>query len=168
MIDAPSLRQHLARLIDELSIEASRHYGDRLVSLVVFGSVGRGTSRPDSDLDVLVVAAPLPNGRMARVADFEPVEAALAPCLAQGRIAGFNTECSPIFKTPAELAAGSPLLLDMVDDARVLVDRGGVFHSAIDRLRGRLSALGAKRIWRGSAWYWDLNPDYKPGDVIEL
>jgi hypothetical protein len=26
----------------------------------------------------------------------------------------------------------------------------------------------AKRVWKGSAWYWDLKPDYRPGDVIEL
>jgi predicted nucleotidyltransferase len=30
--------------------------GDRLVSVVLYGSVARRTARPDSDLDVLVVA----------------------------------------------------------------------------------------------------------------
>jgi len=44
------------------------------VSLVVFGSVARRSARPDSDLDFLVIADRLPDGRMARVAESEPVE----------------------------------------------------------------------------------------------
>jgi predicted nucleotidyltransferase len=35
-------------------------YGPRLVSLAIFGSVARGTARPDSDLDFLIVAEGLP------------------------------------------------------------------------------------------------------------
>jgi hypothetical protein len=60
------------------------------------------------------------------------------------------------------------LFLDMVDDARVLVDHDGVFAAARDRWRHRLLALGARRIWRGNAWLWDLKPDYRPGEVFEL
>lgn len=37
-----------------------------------------------------------------------------------------------------------------------------------DRLRARLSQLGARRIWRGNAWYWELKPDLKPGEVFAL
>ncbi|HUE89895.1 MAG TPA: nucleotidyltransferase domain-containing protein, partial [Vicinamibacterales bacterium] len=145
-----------------------RHYGPRLVSLVVFGSIGRGTPRPDSDVDLLIVAENLPDGRMARVDEFAPVEQALAATLADGRRLGFFNECSPVFKTPDEVLAGSPLLLDMVEDARVLVDRDAFFQAAIDRLKERLARQGARRIWRGNAWLWDLKPDYQPGDVFEL
>lgn len=136
--------------------------------MVVFGSVGRGTPRPDSDVDLLIVAEKLPDGRMARVHEFAPVEKALVATLADGRRLGFFTECSPVFKTPDEVLAGSPLLLDMVEDARVLVDRDGFFQAAIDRLKERLARQGARRIWRGDAWLWDLKPDYQPGDVFEL
>jgi hypothetical protein len=31
-----------------------------------------------------------------------------------------------------------------------------------------LEQLGARRIWRGNAWFWDLKPDYRPGEVFEL
>ncbi|MGQ0734798.1 MAG: nucleotidyltransferase family protein [Acidobacteriota bacterium] len=167
-MESGALREHVEQLIDELTTHVRRHYGHRLVSLVVFGSAGRDTMRPDSDLDLLIVADGLPNGRMARVEDFAPVETALADRLKAGRERGFATECSPVFKTPEEVLAGSPLFLDMVDDARVLHDRDGFFAGALDRLRERLARLGARRIWRGNAWFWDLKPDYKPGEVFEL
>jgi predicted nucleotidyltransferase len=165
---ATSLHEHLEQLLASLAGHVHAVYGDRLVSLVVFGSVGRGTPRHDSDLDVLIVAEGLPNGRMSRVEEFAAVEKALIPIITAGRHAGFFTECSPVFKTPAEMRAGSPLLLDMVDDARVLFDREGFFAGAMMRLRERLAALGARRVWRGNAWFWDLKPDYQPGDVFEL
>ncbi len=148
--------------------ECQGFYGSRLVSLVIYGSVGRGTFSPVSDLDLLIIADPLPKGRIARVREFEQVESALGPDLARCRSKGWDTRFSPIFKTPAEAEAGSPLFLDMVDDARILCDRGGFFSARLDRLRDRLRQLGSRRIWKGNVWYWDLKPDWKPGDVIEL
>lgn len=165
---AESLHDHIERLLVALTTEARRCYGDRLVSLVVFGSMGRGTARPDSDVDLLVVADGLPQGRRSRLAEFETVEAGLGPALTAGRRHGFSTECSPVFKTREELRAGSPLFLDMVEDARVLHDPEGVFADARAGWRDRLARLGARRIWRGNAWLWDLKPDYQPGDVFEL
>ena len=31
-----------------------------------------------------------------------------------------------------------------------------------------LTALGARRIREGTTWYWDLKPDFQPGDVVEI
>jgi predicted nucleotidyltransferase len=151
-----------------LTQATAAHYGDRLVSLAVFGSVGRGTPRPDSDIDLLVVADPLPDGRLARVADFDHVEEAIPDTFASGRRAGLHTRLSPVMRTPAEIRQGSPLLLDMTEDAKLLIDRGGFLAAALADLRSRLAARGARRVWRGSAWCWDLKPDYRPGDVFEL
>ena len=155
-----------APVLSALGDAAQAHYGDRLRALAVFGSVGRGTAGPESDIDVLVVADDLPRGRLARVREFDAVERALAAAFAGSTIR--LPPLSPIFKTPAELEAGSPLLLDMIGDSVVLADRTGVLRARLDRLRARLAELGARRIWRGNAWYWDLKPDYRPGDVIEL
>lgn len=163
-----TIREGFEQLLAALSDAATGHYADRLVSLAVFGSVGRGTPRPDSDIDLLLVADPLPHGRVARVAEFGAVERRLAPALARARLAGLTPECSVIFKTPSEVAVGSLLFLDMIDDARLLVDRGGFMRAALDAFAARLAALGARREWRGSAWYWDLKPDYRPGEVFEL
>jgi uncharacterized protein len=163
-----SLRERYDRLLERLRTETSAEYGDRLVSLAVFGSVGRQTQREDSDVDLLVVARDLPNGRFARVDEFLPVETRLADVLRTDGSGQPPIRLAPIFKSPAEVERGSPLFLDMVEDARILYDPDQFFTGYLDRLRARLRELGARRIWRGNAWYWDLKPDFKPGDVISL
>jgi uncharacterized protein len=168
MSHTESMTATFDRVLAELAGACDAFYKERLVALAVFGSVGRGTARTNSDIDLLVVADPLPNGRLARVGEFQTVEHALVATLRDARDHSVVTELSPVFKTPLGIAAGSPLLLDMTDDARVLFDREGVLASALDGLRARLSALGARRIWRGNARYWDLKPDYRPGEVFQF
>ena len=155
-------------LLKALQVEISAYYRERLVALAIFGSVGRGTMRPDSDMDLLIVAEPLPKGRLPRVAEFAAVEAQVDPLIRDMRARGVNTYLSPLFKTPAEISARSPILLDMTEDARILFDRQGFLQGELDRLRQRLLELGAKRHFRGNAWWWDLKPDFKPGDVVVL
>lgn len=152
----------MAELLDSLISLCKEHYGERLFSLAVFGSVGRGTPRPDSDIDLLLVIKDLPTGRLARVREFAAIETAL------GAASASRIEISPVFKTPEEIAQGSLLLLDMVEDAHILFDRGGFFKAALDGLDDRLRKLGARRIWRGNTWYWDLKPDYVRGEVFEV
>lgn len=168
-LDDPAQRAHQRLALERAVLAACRSvYGPRLLSLAVFGSAGRGTSRPDSDLDLFLVVNGLPDGRRARVDEFVAVESAVAAALPAADSAHPHPQLSPVFKTPAELALGSPLMFDMVEDARILEDHGGLLAAALDRLRRRLAELGARRIWRGDAWFWDLKPDYRPGEVFEI
>jgi len=162
------LRERCKEIEELLLSEIISFYKERLVSVILFGSYGRGTQRYDSDIDVLIVARDLPEGRIQRIREFEVVEEGVESFLKALEEEGIRTYLSAIIKTPEEIEAGSPLLLDMVDDARILYDRGGFFKGRINRLKERLKKLGAKRVWKGNAWYWDLKPDYKPGEIFEL
>lgn len=162
------LQEAFDELLVALLTAIQLHYGERLVTVAVFGSVGRGVMRHDSDVDLLIIARDLPRGRIKRIEEFDAVEEAMADLLRDLARRGVYTAFSPILKIPEEVQAGSPLFLDMIEDARLLCDRGGFFARQLDRLRARLAELGAKRIWRSNAWYWDLKPDYKPGEVFEL
>lgn len=161
-------RHGFERVLAALPAACEAVYGDRLVSLAVYGSVARGTMRPDSDIDLLLVADPLPAGRMERMAEFDAVERQLAGTFAEARAHGVQTILSPVFKTPEELRQGSFLFLDLTDQARILHDRGGVLRDYLADLAGRLRAMGARRVYKGGGYYWILKPDYKPGDRIEL
>lgn len=162
------LKEAFEELLKKLVSSIQAWYGDRLVTVAVYGSVGRGTMRPDSDVDLLIIARDLPEGRRARRREFYPVDEAMEGVLGDLGGRGVCTSLMPVFKTPEEAEYGSPLFFDMVEDARLLYDRDGFFAQRLDRLRRRLAELGARRIWRGDIWYWDLKPDYKPGEVIEL
>jgi predicted nucleotidyltransferase len=152
----------ITKLLNRLTSLCKEQYGERLISLAVFGSVGRGTPRPDSDIDLLLVIKDLPVGRIARMKEFAEIETTLGMTI-KGRI-----ELSPVLKTPEEIANGSPLFLDMVEDARMLFDRDDFFKSVLKNLKERLHELGARRIWQGNIWYWDLKPDYKQGEIFEI
>lgn len=137
---------------------------ERLISIVLFGSVARGTARPDSDLDVLVVAEGFPRTLAERrgilLQGWEGVRSAtgLPPIV-----------WSLVTKTPGEAATRSPLYLDMVDEGILVLDRGGFFRSVLDGLARRMRELGTRRVMLDDgSWYWDLKPDFRWGEVVEL
>jgi hypothetical protein len=86
----------------------------------------------------------------------------------QAQQKGLQTRLSPLFRTPDEIVARSPILLDMTEDAQILFDRGDFLREQLRALSLRLAELGARRVWRGNAWWWDLKPDIKPGEVVVL
>lgn len=162
------LQDTFESILDAVRQASLNHYGERLISFAVFGSVARGTARTDSDIDILLVIDPLPNGRMTRMREWETVEAAVAAALERAKSDGVNTSLSPVFKTPAELRRGSLLFLDLTDQARILFDRDGTLSGYLERLRQRLRELGARRIYKGGGYYWLLKPDFKFGEEISL
>ena len=161
-----TLVQRYETILERLVNELQETYGARLVAVAVYGSVGRGTMREDSDVDLLIVARNL-SGRSRRGRELDAVEHRMTPFL-EPRVDGASPiVLSPVIKTPEEVRAGSPLFLDMVEDARILWDPERFLASYLAGLRERLRRMGARRIpWKG-AWYWDLKPDFQPGDVFE-
>ena len=162
----PDTRDELFTAVREAAVVT---YGERLIALAVFGSWSRDAATPASDLDLLVVAEPLPPSRMKRVREFRPL--ADATRAVRSRVwsnQGPEIELAPVFKTPDELAAGSPLYLDMTLWRVVLVDRDGMLESFLAGLHRRMEALGSRRVpFKGGA-FWDYKPDFRPGEVVEL
>lgn len=162
------LSADLRALANEYAAALREALGDRLVSVVLYGSVARGEAREISDVDLLVIAEGLPPSRFRRqdllAAADERVDPALDALAAQD----IHTAVSVILKTPAEAERIVPLYLDMVEDAILLVDRGGFFAAVLGRLRESLARLGARRHKVGRFRYWDLKPDLKPGEIVSL
>lgn len=164
----PSWGESHETIVAALPRAAQEVYGDRLRALVLFGSVARGTQRPDSDIDLLLIAEPLPAGRMRRIIEFEAVEAALAPQMQAAAEQGVHAELSPLIRTPAELEAGSFAFLDIPDEGRFLHDPEGIAADYFRRLAERLRAQGAERRFLHGAPYWLLKPSARPGEPIPL
>ena len=160
------MKKHFENIVNSLKSACLICYGDRLFSLAVFGSVAAGKMRPDSDIDLLIVARDLPRGRMARMREFEKVEAMLEKEIEQALDAGISTILSPVIKSPAEVELGSPLFLDMTDNVRILFDKNDYFSEYLKDLGKRLKEMGAKRVYKAGGYYWILKPDLKPGEEV--
>ena len=135
-----------------------------LVSIVLFGSVARREARPTSDVDILLVGEGLPRQHADRRQPF--LDAWEAARTARGLR---PIEWNLIVKTPDEARYRSPLYLDMVEDAILILDQGRFFEEVLAGLRARMRELGSRRVHLpDGSWYWDLKPDFRWGDVVEI
>jgi predicted nucleotidyltransferase len=162
------LAEVFAGVIDATVAACQEIYESRLQGVVVFGSVARDRMRPDSDLDLLVVAEPLPRGRLARMDEFDDVDARVASALTKARRHGATTRLSPIVRTLEELGQGGFLIFDIACDGRVVFDPEGAVTNYLAQVRDRLERRGAKRQTASGDRYWVLEPDVRPGDVVVL
>jgi predicted nucleotidyltransferase len=138
--------------------------GDRIVSLVLFGSVARRQARSTSDIDLVVVMEGVPR----RLADRRRP---LLDAWERGRAARAlpGVEWNLVVKSPDEARYRSPLYLDIVEDGILIVDRGGFFAAVLAAMRARMRVLGSRRVYLSDGtWYWDLKPDFRFGEVVEI
>lgn len=137
---------------------------ESLLSIVLFGSVARGTAHAGSDIDLLLVATGFPRSlRDRRRPLLEIWERARAK---EGLPA---IEWNLVTKSPEEAAVHSPLYLDLVEDAVFILDRNGLIANVLAEMRERMRELGSRRVYLDrDHWYWDLKPDYRFGEVVEI
>lgn len=154
----------LRAALEAASTEWCVTLGPRLVSLVLFGSVARGDARESSDIDLIVVAEGFPKSLRDR----------RRPLLdAWERLRHTNAllavEWNLVAKSPEEARYHSPLYLDIVEDGILVIDRGGFFERILHEMRARMQELGSRRVFLADgSWYWDLKPDFRFGEVVEI
>lgn len=164
-----SYREEYYKLIEKLKDLSIEFYKERLVTIAIFGSVAKDTFRPDSDIDVLIIAEDLPKGRTKRVIEFlENIESKLSENIKDLSKKSINPYFSPVIKSTEEVKLGSPLFLDMTEDVKILYDKDKFFENYLSELKTKLKELGSKKVLFKGGYYWILKPDYKPGDIIEL
>lgn len=140
----------------------------RLRSLAVYGSVARGTAKEYSDIDFLMISDEF-NGsiasRMDRLIGIEhDVKDEIRWLIRNGVYTSLN-----IYPMKPEEAKQLPILfLDLIDEAKILYD-DGLLENLINEMKARTVRLGARKIYiDDGSWYWDLKPDYRPYEMIEL
>jgi hypothetical protein len=112
-------------------------------------------------MDLVVVARGLPGSRLARHGALFTLARSVSEELADSLM--------PVPMTPEEAASVKPFYLGMLSGHRILRDAGGFFGAVLERLEARLRELGAQRHVDPDGYeYWDLKPDWKPGDVVTL
>jgi predicted nucleotidyltransferase len=147
-------------------------FGSIIVSIVLFGSVARGTAGKNSDIDVLII---YDEGQVLRK-DFRDRLIAVRSALMHELLEA--TGCPDIFSLPflstvfmsRSEADNTPyLLLDVVDEGIVLFDPEGYFTHTRKRILKCLKRLGAQRYFlEDGTWYWNLKPDARLNELITI
>ena len=166
-VGVESLAEPYRTLIAKLVEALQQVLANKLVSVVVFGSVARNEARSDSDVDILIVARDLPRSRFKRLELFEKAEEFVEPLVEELWSRGIHIDFSPIILDVEEAKKHRPIYLDMVVDAVIVFDSDNFFRKILDEVAEKLKALGAERKRIGKLWYWVLKKEYRPGEVIE-
>lgn len=159
------------KLLQETLGLLEKSFGEELMSVVVFGSVARGEENPDSDTDLLVVARNLPKSLSGRMEMLVKILIGIkwTKTYEELESKGISTWIQFHPLTPDEAMLHRPIYLDIVEDGVILLDRGGFVESVLMGLKGRLSEMGARRIYlEDGSWSWDLKPKIRRGEVLEI
>lgn len=126
------------------------HLGPDLIAIVLYGSWARGETRPESDIDLLLIARNLPRDRFERV-----------NYVHQPAVGRFRRRISVLAKEPAEFEGYFPsLYLDIGLDGIILYDPEGYMASKLARIREIIEEAGLYRGRRDGElmWLWKRQP----------
>jgi len=155
-------------LLEKLTKLLQEEFQDKLISVVLYGSVARGDNRKDSDIDLLLVIKDLPKTITERVILFDKVERKLDDYVMRLMDDGYYITLTPVLKTPEEAMRFSPIYMDMTEDAIILYDENGFFRKVLEKTKKRLKELGFERVWLSKkSWYWRKR-NYKFGEIIDF
>jgi hypothetical protein len=83
--------------------------------------------------------------------------------------AGYRPTPSPVPHTVDDLTRHPWILLDIAHHGVVLHDPEAILEREMAAVRRRMAELGSRRIeLPDGSWYWDLKPDWRPGEVVDL
>jgi len=152
-------------LLNQLVQLLRARLGDRLTSVVLYGSVARGTATPQSDVDLLVIMRDAPSNYFARLDPLLEAWQILEEKPGSRRF----PPLSFLVLSEEEANQNRYIFLDMIEEGIILHDRGDYFARRLEALKERLTALGSRRVClEDGTWYWDLKPDLVLGEVFEL
>ena len=139
-----------------------------LRSFAVYGSVARGDTKEYSDIDFLVISDEFKGSIASRMDRLIEIEYDVRDEIRWLIKNGIYVSLSIYPMKPEEAKRLPLLLLDLVDEAKIVYD-DGLLENLLNELKAKIIKLGAKKIQLDDgSWYWDLKPDYKPYEVIRL
>ena len=168
----PIANEYLNNYLKSVVEIAMGYYKDSLISIVVYGSVGRGKFTGCSDIDLLIVISSSSDSVCGRIHLFHDNVINKAEQTEEYRELidkKLPYRIMPIVYTVERLKNHPPLMLDMTEDSVILFDRDDTFLKEIKNIKERMRELGSKRVFlENGSWYWILKPDIKWGEIVKI
>lgn len=131
--------------------------GERLVAAALFGSFARGTERPGSDIDLLVIVERSLSMEEETAVAMRTRVACTEYLVSLWKSHRAHATPHVQFLSRAAAERGSSFLLDLTREAVLVYDHGGVLENALSRLARRARALGVqRRSLPGGRWFWSM------------
>ncbi len=132
----------------------------KIISVVIYGSVARGSATEVSDLDLLIITKELPSSWGLRKELFSSLSFDIA--------VNHGIRISPFLLTLQEAEKTQPIYLDMTREAIILYDENDFVRKILHQLQVKLNALGAQRFLYKNKYIWKLKENFHIGEVIEF
>ncbi len=164
------LQKEYHSIIEFIVARLIESFQDKLISIVLFGSIAQGRGKRESDIDLLIVIEGLPERYSDRLKLFnEAVRGIETLRLELWEKRGIYPLIDPIILTPEDASTNHPFYLDMVDGSILIFDRRRFMEKRLEELKNKLKELKARKVLLADGkWYWELKPEVKKGEVIEL
>lgn len=144
--------------------------GDQVISIILYGSVARGTAKTDSDVDLLLILKEAAPQYWKRLQPFFSILKEMKKQQSWEKLEnqGITPSLNLLLLSLEEAKENRYLYMDMIEEAVILVDTDGFFQGRLESFRQRLEHLGARKVKREGDWFWELKPDLKPEEKIFL
>lgn len=144
------LDKRIKGLLDQLLREAIEHWGQRVVSIVMFGSFARGNAHEHSDIDVLLIIEDLPKDWRTR----STLELSIERL---GLNSGIPLQIIMVESEEMQYAINNinPLLLEIREKYYCIFDRNGYFQ---DKLKDLERVMILRKVRKLSDHMWEI-PD---------
>lgn len=146
-------KNYLNQIFDRIK----EYYGERLISLIVYGSYAREENKLDSDIDLFIVIKNKEN-RRARIREFlKQIE---SPFLNSSLVLldeNINSEISTVILTEKEALCFNPLYLDMVSKKIIIFDRDNFMEQLLLKYKDLMKECKTRKEKCGSFEYFALN-----------
>lgn len=144
-------------------VEVSEKLGDKILSMVVFGSVSRGQAKGDSDIDMFVFYDDKKVGLEEVESVFNEVVVELRNSDEYGKLLnrGIFPEIYPFLISRSKARDILWVSLDATEDGVIIKDVNGFGREVMRGIGSKVGQMGGRRVkFASGGWCWMLFKDY--------
>ena len=157
------------KMIPILSDCVREVFEDSLVSLALFGSVARGDYKLESDIDIFITIEDIPKSRSERshliLNNLIPLYKERGERIYPDVVL---PELHSVLRDKAQVLEGGFLYLDLVSEAKILVDKDSFFENHLKRFGKKMKEWGSQKYIEQDGYYWIVKPGLQDGEILDL